>query len=553
VDDDKERGVPLLRKTIYILLVSAIVLNIGAGIVYNGIPENLKRIIDGTGVDVIEDLFVTVPPSRSGDFYTTSFNMSVEVERTDDEAGSVTGSFSQSGTLTRMMAVKETSSELKGTQEMRYDSAETGELELNGKISRSIKVLMDDDTGQMVEKRNTILETRGFIGPSPQRSEVDVTLEQIRGSWEELLWRSLLPDNRTFHEGDSGTVHSQIALDEIGVLLPATDLRWSVEKMWKEGGDGKVIILVEGGSSEDISLKCRVLFSDKSAYPWSMEIQAEGSYETDDGLTYVQLGLSEITEYQLAGSGPQISWDFGLDSAPEDQSVSGGLDGMVVDDGGENSFWATPAECLETALAQGELVPRFVEKYGEERITSFRSVYVKNDSGLSGSRVWNITLCGPEDNGRTPAVTFEVRTQAAGTSLVERKRLELLSEEEHSMVLSADPSRRMLSLSDFQDQLSTSMNSENFFISKQFSPNMVLDVSHRGNGGSSPFSTLLYNMIGMEREHASDLFICHVTDPSDPMQTYIVVVDGNAGKIVSETVASGFCTLLFNSYGLDLA
>ncbi|MGA1820311.1 MAG: hypothetical protein ACMUHU_04800 [Thermoplasmatota archaeon] len=543
----------MLRKTIYILLVGAIVLNIGAGIVYNGIPHTLGRIFGGPGVDLAEDLFVTVPPSRSGDFYVTSFNMSVEVERTDEGAGTVSGALSQSGTVTRMMMLEETSWDLKGSQEMVYNSEETGELELHGDISRTRKVLREDDTGRMVEKRKTVLETRGFIGPSPQRSEVDVTLTEVRGSWEELLWRSLLPDNRTFREGDGGSVRTRIDLDEIGVFLPASELEWKVDRIWAEGGTGKVILNVEGAGSDDIAIRCSVLFSDDSAYPGSMEITAEGSYETDEGLTHVRLALSERSEYHLPGSGAQISWVFGQNEAPEGGQPVGGMDGMVIAEGGETSFWATPAECLETALDQGDLVPRFVERYGAGRITSSRSVYVKNDTGLSGSRVWNITLCGPERDGATPAVTFEVGTQAAGTSLVDRKRMELLSEEEHSTVLSADPSRSMLSLSGFQDLLSTSSIAGNFFISKQFSPNMVLDAVHRGNGGSSPFSTLLYNMIGMEREHAGDLYICHVPDTSDPMRTYIVVVDGTQGKLVSETVASGFCTLLFNSYGLDLA
>ncbi|MGA1793593.1 MAG: hypothetical protein ACMUHM_06550 [Thermoplasmatota archaeon] len=543
----------MLRKTIYILLVSAIVLNIGAGIVYNGIPENLRRILGGPGVDIAEELVVTVPPSRSGDFYVTTFNMSVEVERTDEGEGKVSGILSQSGTITRMMMLEETSWELKGTQEMVYNSDETGELELNGDISRTRKVLMDDETGRMVERRNTVLETRGFIGPSPQRSEVDVTLKEVRGSWEELLWRSLLPNNRTFREGDKGTVQTRIDLDEVGVFLPASELEWIVERIWMEKGTGKVIISVEGTGSEDISIRSRLLFSDESAYPDSLEIEAEGSYEADDGLTHVKLGLSERTDYHLPGSGAQISWHFDPYDASEEGQVVGGLDGMVIAEGGETSFWATPAECLEVAMDQGELVPIFVEMYGAERITSFRSVYLKNDTGLSGSRVWNITLCGPDRDGAAPAVSFEVRAQAAGASLMDRKKLELISENEHSMVLSADPSRRMLSLSGFQNILSASGNAENFFISKQFSPNMVLDVVHRGNGGSSPFSTLLYNMIGMEREHAGDLYICHVPDTSDPMRTYIVVVDGTEGKLVSETVASGFCTLLFNSYELDLA
>ena len=64
---------------------------------------------------------------------------------------------------------------------------------------------------------------------------------------------------------------------------------------------------------------------------------------------------------------------------------------------------------------------------------------------------------------------------------------------------------------------------------------------------------MFFNLIGIEREHAQDLFICHVPDDSDPMKYYIVVVDGTLGEIISETEISGSATLLISSFGLTLA
>jgi hypothetical protein len=120
-------------------------------------------------------------------------------------------------------------------------------------------------------------------------------------------------------------------------------------------------------------------------------------------------------------------------------------------------------------------------------------------------------------------------------------------------MISPEPGREIISLSSFEGILHGSEHSDNFFISKQFDPEMELNIVNRGESGSGPLSTLVFNLMGIKREHAQDLFICHVPDPSDHMKYYIVVVDGTRGEIISETEISGSITLLINSFGLDLA
>ncbi|MBN1390063.1 MAG: hypothetical protein JXA22_05415 [Candidatus Thermoplasmatota archaeon] len=543
----------MLRRTIYALLVCAIILNIGAGIVYNGVPDELGRILEALDDGSRDDLTVTLPLARSGDHYVTSCNMTVDIKRSGDE-GAVYGSLSQSGTLKRTLMSDRFLWELEGTQEMYYNSTETGELELTGDVSRSRSVSLDPDTGMISEERKTTLQSVGFMGPALQCSEMEMVIPQVRNSIEDLLWSWLVPENRTFQKASWGSMVGHISVNEVGLLLPTSVYEWYVQNITDDHHGRTARVCMEGPVGADITFVYLVLFSDGCPYPDSVRLTVRGSYRTDEGMAWVDLDLSEETRYYHPGSGSVISWQFRKGDDTQDPPFAGGLDGMVVSSGsGESSFYSTPEECLGTAIEKGSHLGDFIERYGEDGITTYRSVYYRNDTGLSGSRIWNITLCGPETDGITPALSFEVLTQPGGSSVLDRRKMELLSENEHILTTSPDPSRSMISLSDFEELLSTSRYSDRFMISRQYAPGMVLEIVNRGSSGASPFSTLLYNVVGMERMHDRDLFICHVPDIYDPMKIYILVIDGTHGRIVSETAASGFCTLLFSSYGLDLA
>ena len=207
----------MLRKAVGVLLLTAIVLNIGAGILYNGIPEELKRIVPILDDEHPIGLSVEVPVSRSGDVYVTSYNMSVEMERTSDEGETDSGSFNQYGTMTRSLNVQEILIDLVGIQEMRYFSEETGEIDLRGELTRNRRIYMDDTRGTMSEERTTILETTGFIGTSPQTSKVDIDLRNARLSWEEMVWRSMIPLNRTLSNGTTGQFNGEVLVEELGI------------------------------------------------------------------------------------------------------------------------------------------------------------------------------------------------------------------------------------------------------------------------------------------------------------------------------------------------
>ncbi|MBN1540358.1 MAG: hypothetical protein JW939_09460 [Candidatus Thermoplasmatota archaeon] len=544
----------MLRKMIYVLLASAIALNIGAGIFYNGVPYDLKRIIGDTDDEISDSLMVILPLSRSGDVYATSFNMTVEVEWSGDDGELVSGSLSQAGTLTRTIMEDASLWDMKGTQDMTYNSTETGELKLAGDISRSRQLSLDSGSGRISEVRRSVLRTWGFMGSTPQNSEVTVSIPETNASWEDILWRSLVPADRTFHKDSSGKFSGYISLDEVGVLLPTSSLEWSVAEILEDKDAMCARILMEGPAGEDFSISYNIIFSERSPYPGSIELAVSGSYITSGGTTHVDLVLSEKTVFFHAGSGSVVQWLFLKDDDGQETLPVGGLDGMVVADGsGESSFVSTPRECLQFAREESALIGGFIERFGEVNVTMFRSVYFRNETGLTGSRVWNVTLCGPETGEEVPALSFSVLTQTGGSSFMDRRKMTLLSENEHFLTTRPDPSRNLISLSDFEELLSTSKYSDRYMMSRQYAPGSVIDIVNRGNSGPSPFSTLLYNVLGMEREYGKDLFICHVLDPSDPMKIYISVIDGTRGRIVSETEATGLCALLFSSYGLDLA
>jgi hypothetical protein len=543
----------LLRKTVYVLLIAAIVLNIGAGILYNGVPKELEKFISIPDKMINEELSVELPFSRSGDIYVTSYNMTVEMERTSDGGEKDSGSFLQSGIMTRSISLEETLIDLNGIQKMTYMSEDTGQLDLNGDLKRNRRIYQDEDTGSMSEERSTLLETSGFIGSTPQVSQIDVDLRNARMSWEELLWRSMVPDDRSFSNGTTGSFKGKISMEEIGVLLPDAKLEWTVANTWIDVDGTRSRLQVSDIGTQDIKMSITVVFSDKSPIPLSMHLQASGTYPSDEGLVTVDLELREDLLDLYIGSGSVISWSILATNDEGTEEATGSLDGMVVANGDENSFWGAPRECLDLAISEGSIVPDFIDSYGPGSISMSSSSYYKNDTGISGFRIWNLTLAGPSNSGRTPACSFEVSIQTTGNGVLDRKRMELISEQFQSTLISPDPNRHVITLSDFEDLLQGSKHSDKYFISKQFDPEMGLEILTRGDGGTGPLSTLIFNLMGMEREHAQDLFICHVPDQSDPMRYYIVVVDGTIGEIISETEISGFTTLLINSFGLDQA
>ena len=113
-----------------------------------------------------------------------NLNMTVEMERTSDDWEKDSGSFLQSGIMTRSISLEETLIDLNGIQKMTYMSEDTGQLDLNGDLKRNRRIYQDEDTGSMAEERSTLLETSGFIGSTPQVSQIDVDLRNARMSWE---------------------------------------------------------------------------------------------------------------------------------------------------------------------------------------------------------------------------------------------------------------------------------------------------------------------------------------------------------------------------------
>jgi hypothetical protein len=542
----------LLRKSVYTLLIAAIILNIGAGIYYNGIPPTLKRIIGGGDIEAINGQVVLIPVSRSGDVVTSTYNLSVELVITSDGDGGDSGVLEQSGMISRSMSLTEIRSDLTGAQVLTYSNPDKDDIKLLGDMKITRSIFYDAEEGGLVEERSTIMETSSPVSGKSQISTVDIRLNRPRGSWHDLLWRAIIPPSRAFNSSSSGSLKGPLSIDELGLFFNSASFEWKVISL-VEGIDGtSASIEARSLGLEGLDIIYSVRFSDKSPYPKEMEFQAEGSYYSDDGIVEVSMHLNEVQTDVFMGSGREISWEFDRD--PDQTSSKGSVDGHepVLVEGGETNFWSSPMECLDLAMDEGDIVADFFTEHGREKITSCASSYYRNESIMGGSRIWNITLVAASGNAPYPSTSFQVASQV-GSDRLGLKRLEIVSESKHKSPVAPTPSRSIITLSEHENILRNCPFSDDMFMGLDYSSSYGLDVISRDGNGKGPLSTLLYATLGMEREHAKDLFISHAVDRYDPLKIYIVVVDGDTGEVLSYTEASGFGTLLLNSYGLDLA
>ncbi|MGA1848731.1 MAG: hypothetical protein ACMUHB_05255 [Thermoplasmatota archaeon] len=542
----------MLRKTAYTLLIAAIILNIGAGIYYNGIPPTLKRILDGGDDGPVADMDVLVPISRSGDIVTSTYNLSIELVVASDDGDNDRGELEQSGMITRSLSVTDIRSDLTGAQVLSYSNPDTEEIKLLGDLKISRNIFYDPEQGGLVEERSTIMETASPVSGKSQISTVDIRLNRPRGSWHDMLWRAILPQSRTFNSSSSGTLLGPLSIDELGLFFRSASFGWNVVSMNDDLQGPSALIEARSEGLEGLEILYMVRFSERSPYPQEMELVALGSYSSDDGVVEVNMRMAEFQTDIFMGSGSEISWDFDNGPGTDGAEVKVKEHEPVPVEGGDTYFWSSPVECLDHAANEGNIISDFISEHGRERTTSFASSYYRNESIMGGSRVWNITLVAPDGNAPYPAISFQVASQV-GSDILGLKRLELISESRHTVPAYPDPARSMISLHDHETALKICPLADRMISGVDYTASYGLDIISRDGRGKGPLSTLLYATLGMEREHARDLFISHSVDRYDPLKIYIVVVDGYSGEVLSYTEASGFGTLLLNSYGLDLA
>ena len=542
----------MLRKTGYTLLITAIVLNIGAGLYYNGIPPTLERIIGGPETDLADALVVPVPSSRSGDVVTSTYNLSIRLMVASGSGGTDRGEIQQWGMISRSISIADIRSDLTGAQVLTYSSGDGEDVKLFGDMRIARNIYLDTEQGALVEERSTVMETSSPVGGKGQVSNVDIRLNHARGSWHDTLWRSILPPTRTFNSSSSGNIVGPLSIDELGLFFGSASFGWNVLSI-EEGPDGpSAKIEARSVGLEGLDIQYRVSFSRRSPYPLEMELHAGGVYSSDEGMVEVNMLMKEVQTDIFMGAGSEVSWEFpGAPYTGGEREGSGEV-GPVLEEGGDTYFWASPGECLDQVLEEGSLAADLISEYGQERITSCSSRYYRNESIKGGSRIWNITLVASSGDAPYPCVSFQVASQV-GSDILGLKRLELVSERRHTSPVAPDPSRNMITLFDNENILKNSPFNDRMFMGVDYASSYGLDVISRDAGGKGPLSTLLYTMLGMEREHSRDVFVSHAGDRYDPMKIFIVVVDGYSGNILSTTEASGFGTLLLNSYGLDLA
>ncbi|MFW3146227.1 MAG: hypothetical protein ACMUIE_05400 [Thermoplasmatota archaeon] len=534
----------LLKRSVYVLLAAAITINVGAGIWYNGIPGVLE-----SGRNLFSDSFggeasMEIAPSAAGDIYITSYNMSLRIDGEGQDGGGESASYDQSGTVTRSLDEGVRLLELSGTFDAVYTADDETKLQLHGDIERSRTIFRDLAMGNWLERRETTLSSSATIGGPVQSSHIIVDLKAPRAYWGDVLWETLRQECKALNSSSSGSFLLGLDLEELGVSSQRAAFDWEVISYLEIDGMARVELSIVSQLDKGFMLECLISLTENVPHPGSITLHLSGNLESEDGMLDADLRISESLLDHYNGGGQKLRW-WDPELMAGELSPDLGRESFLPDEGsGDTCFWSSPRDAYDHAM---DVDGRSLRGSGD--MTLSRISYHRNDSRGAPTRTWNITLSSP---GSSTGLYFEVDVSPEvgplGTSVMELTKV--------GNCPTMAPGRErpdLITLEQLETTLRSSPYADRMFVGKEHSSTYALELIIRGSAGAGALSSLMHSAMGVERLSGRELFVSHVQDRSDPMTYYIVVVDGSTGEIISSTEASGLCTVLFRTYGIDLS
>lgn len=529
------------RRLLFALVAAAMMLNIGYGLMNNGlrIPILERNDID-LDENALSDPFA-VSELVEGSAFTSTYNMSVDVDLKDEK-----GRYFQEGTLKRTVGKDAISKTLSGTYSLIYNG--TQDLSFIGEIQNSRITEMNErglESNEQVSSRITFNGPKGF-GSS---SEVETTIEEFRGLRMDMIWKALVPSDHQYNLSSKGTESVPVNLQEAGIRTDEIVISWKAVSL-KDSLEGRVIRIRATSPIKDLgSIILEFSILEGSSWPSSMSIVLEGRFETEDGFAEITMTMNENLMSWTPGSGKTLPFIVYGPYGPPNMKAGNDYP-LLPDEGGETGFRFAPQEALQVCMDRGTLLKDYIRGKGWDGLTLLEADYYKLEL-VDPVWVWNITLSAPAVEGSPAMICFEVGVEGGG--LIDQKRYTLISESISENMIHPEGSSGMITLGENENTISESDFDDQFLKAEGYQNSYRLDISRREAACCDIGSLLFTNMLGVERSQVKNLFISSSQDRIDPSIMHIAVVDGTEGSLISTTRIEGAAVPLFNSYGFDLA
>ncbi|MCK5772912.1 MAG: hypothetical protein KAH57_03920 [Thermoplasmata archaeon] len=523
-----------LRKAIYAIIFLAIVINAGVAFWEGGFPVDMDRVAGPGPGGLPVSSSIEVPFPGDGDTCTYDHSLGLNLIRTTED-GADSGLYLLDGEQVRRWTASSVERDLTGIHIMSYVPSNGQELTYEGGIDQKGSIERGPDGVFIRQLRGTSLSfDPSKLGPSMD-SDIEVTSFIYSEPWEDIIWTGLLDSDRVFSDGDSGSFALSMMVEEADLSIEGARVEWSVTEFVKTQMESWVNIEASVLTGRDIRITYTLQFTDGVPWPTSLELDLDGSYDTEEGPIQIRMALSKNEVGRLTGDREPVNL---LPSRPTVASGSG-LDirttGTVVTEGSaESSFAFTPEEAFEHTLDRSANLQAFMDAYPGS--TMYLCEYFRNETGVT-MLVWNITLSAGADDAY-PGYFFSVGIPERGV-VGEKKNLVILQEGKISCSGSSPAGRRSLTLSAHEAVLrGDGLLSEVFFDGDGYVDTYGLKIISRGDS-STPFSAMARHTLGMGSSGSRDLFVSFSQDDEDQKINYISVVDGGTGQLLTRTVETG--------------
>lgn len=536
------------RKVIFALIGAAMLLNISYGLINNGFPLPVESFLEDIVNDNTREDIVSIPDLKEGGTFRSYYNMSVDVSMETDD-GEENGGYRIDGITTRNMRDSEGLKEIDGLYSLTYQINESESVSITGSMLRTRETHLSESGIVESEDLRTTLSIQGPKGLGSS-SDIGSTINGGPSLRSDMIWRRIIMDIDLINSTSSGVVRMDIDLQEAGFMINDAVLEWSVEDIRSDIDGKRATIKARSDSWSRGTISMTITFVDGCSWPESMHLSVNGMMDTGEGPASIMMEIDENLLEWSNGEGKIIPFSYYDPLGPEYDQETDIPVSIVPSEGGDTLFRGTPQEALSTARSDGEFLNSLSDKYGWDTLTFIDASYAKNDE-VDTIWIWNITVAAPPSNGISEAVRFSVGVEGGG--ILDLKRFTLLSEEVTSVIRYPDPRREVITLSEGEDELESSVYKDSFFRNDEYSSGYKLDMVSRGDTCSNIQSIVFMNILGIDRAEISDLHISRAVDRVDPARMYLVVIDGTDGSIVSETELEGAGITLLNAYGFDLA
>lgn len=543
----------MVKRSIYILLVAAITLNIGAGIWYNGVPVFLSGVLRSADEIDIGTQVMSIPRSRSGDIYVTSYNMSVDYSSVGSGGDQETGYYSQEGTMTRSIGNDIMISDMQGSFEMSFNRTGTPPLSISGDMERTRTIFKDFMSGRWEEDIETSLLASLSHTSARESSRLKVHLNSPKRSWGDTILSDLKDNCGQLNSTSKGSLETSLSIDEISVFVPDVEMDWQVGFIEDQGSCCVCRIDIVSENVQGVIIECSLLFQDDAPHPLETKLSFRIAQVNPSSSTSLELTIMEELLDLSMGDGKVIDEILPSGSVNKRKSSVEVSSGMLPESGtGDSAFWSSPAEVFELGMAESEQLRKYLDEEGSGSIGYRRISYHRNDSFSTSVKDWNITLGSERAHASGSGYYLQVAVSPT-IGRIPRNWMEVSAEGSIPGISSTPLSEGVITLDEFENSLRSSVYEDKMFVGTEHSSNFGMEIIRRGPEGQYGVIPFINSIIGIEKASESNIFIGHVQDRSDPLKLYVVVVDGSTGEIISNAESEGLSTLMINRYGLDPA